>query len=283
MRGRARASPKWRATDARYCAKCAETVGFDVPVVYDVAMAQSPEQQTSAARFATTHWSVVLAASQGAASGSREALEKLCGTYWQPVYAYLRRKGYGTSEAQDLTQGFFARFLEKNYLENVAPEKGKFRSYLLGAVKHFVSNERDRAQAKKRGGGRRFIPLDVAGAESRCGIEPSDELTPEKIFDKCWALALLDHVLSRLEEEAVRAGTGKSFDHLKVFLTGEKGAPSYRETAKELNMTEGAVKVAVHRMRRRYRDILKEEVVGTVAGPEEAEDEIRYLLSAVSN
>ena len=132
-------------------------------------MAFSDDQQrSSAVQFSTTHWSVVLAAGQ-ASSRSREALEKLCGTYWQPVYAYLRRKGYHTHEAQDLTQGFFARFLEKNYLENVAPEKGKFRSYLLGAVKHFVSNERDRAQAKKRGGGRRFIPLDVAGAESGAG------------------------------------------------------------------------------------------------------------------
>lgn len=183
-------------------------MGFELPVVYNVAMALSHERhRSSAARFATTHWSVVLAAGQGAASGSREALENLCRTYWQPVYAYLRRQGNGVHEAEDLTQGFFARLLEKNYLKNVNPEKGKFRSYLLGAVKHFLSNERDRAQAKKRGGGRTFIPLDVSGAESRCSFQPSDELTPEKIFDKCWALALLDHVLSRLEEESVRAGT----------------------------------------------------------------------------
>ncbi len=253
-----------------------------MPVVDNVAMAHSPEQETSAARFATTHWSVVLAAGQGGASGSREALENLCRTYWQPVYAYLRRHGIGVHEAEDLTQGFFARFLEKNSLKNVTPAKGKFRSYLLGAVKHFVSNERDRARAKKRGGGRTFIPLDVSSAESRCSFQPSDELTPEKIYDKCWALALLDHVLCRLQDEFVEARKEKTFASLKVFLTGETGTLSYNEVAKELNMADGAVKVAVHRMRRRYREILKEEVAGTVAGPEETEDEIRYLLAAVT-
>ncbi len=253
-----------------------------MPVDYNVAMAHSPEQQTSSARFATTHWSVVLAASQEAASGSREALEKLCRTYWQPVYAYLRRQGIGVHEAEDLTQGFFARFIEKSCLKTVTPTKGRFRSYLLGAVKHFLSNERDRARAKKRGGGCTFVPLDVSGAESRCGFQPGDELTPEKIFDKCWALALLDHVLCRLKDEFVEARKEKTFASLKVFLTGETGTPSYNEVAGELNMADGAVRVAVHRMRGRYREILKEEVAGTVAGPEETEDELCYLLAAVT-
>lgn len=221
-----------------------------------------------------------MAAAQ-ATSQSREALESLCRAYWQPVYAYLRRKGYDTHQAQDLTQGFFARFLEKNYLENIAPEKGKFRSYLLGALKHFVSNERDRVQAKKRGGGRRIIPLDVALGESRYGFQPRDELTPERLFEKCWALTLLDQVLTRLESEFVKAGKAKIFRRLLVFLTGENAASYYRAIAGELKMTEGAVKVTVHRMRRRYRQILEEEVAGTVAGSDEVGGEIRYLLSAL--
>jgi len=239
------------------------------------------EQRPSAARFATTHWSVVLAAGQRATSRSRQTLEDLCGTYWQPVYAYLRRRDYGVHEAQDLTQEFFTRLVEKNSLKNVTPEKGRFRSYLLGAVKHFLANERDRARAQKRGGGHRFVPLDVAGGESRCGVEPADSSTPEKVFDRCWALALLDHVLARLEEEFVGAGKRETFDHLKVFLTEGKGSTSYSQVADDLDMTEGAVKVAVHRMRRRYREILTEYVAETVAGPEDAVDEIRHLLSAV--
>jgi len=259
-------------------------VGFELPVVYNVAMAVSREQQrSSAARFATTHWSIVRAAGQGASSESRKALATLCRTYWYPLYAYLRRQGHGAEDAQDLTQSFFVGFLEKNYFQVVTPEKGKFRSYLLGALKHFVSNERDRARAVKRGGGRAVISLDFQTAESRYGFEPSHELTAEKTFERCWALTVLDQVLGRLQEEFTGADKEELFERLKVFLTAKKGAVSYKEVARELDMSEGAVKVAVHRLRRRYRKLLKEEIAQTVSDPEEAEDEIRYLLAAISS
>ncbi len=239
-------------------------------------------QASSAARFDTTRWSIVVAAGRDETSHSREALESLCQNYWRPIYAYLRRHGYGVHDAQDLTQGFFARFLEKNYLKAVSPEKGRFRYYLLGALKHYLSNERDRAQAKKRGGGRAFVPLDDSGAESHYRIEPRDELTPEKIFDRSWALTLLDQVLSRVEGEFVSADKQVLFDRLKVCLTGGESTVPYKQTAAELNISEGAVKVTVHRMRRRYREILNEEVAQTVGSPEDTQDEIRYLLAAFS-
>ena len=242
----------------------------------------SEQPRHSAAQFATTHWSFIVTAGQAPTAESEEALEYLCRTYWPPVYAYLRRQGHDVHEAQDLTQGFFARFLEKNYLENVRPEKGKFRSYLLGAVKHFVSNERDRAQAKKRGGGRAVLSLDFERAEGRYGIEPSDSTTPERIFDRCWALALLDRVLSRLEEEYRRRVQEKTFEHLKTFITSGSSEASYRDVADVLEMTEGAVKVAVHRLRRRYKEILEEEIAGTVADETEIDGELRYLLRAVA-
>lgn len=249
----------------------------------EVSRIDSPKQpRPSAARFATTHWSVIITAGQASTTRSEDALEHLCRTYWPPVYSYLRRQGHSVHESQDLTQGFFARFLEKNYLQNVQPAKGKFRSYLLGAVKHFVSNERDRAQAKKRGGGQPILSLDFERAEGQYGIEPSDSTTAEKIFDRCWALALLDRVLSRLQEENEARGKAKTFEHLKVFITKGTSTESYQDVAEKLETTTGAVKVAAHRLRHRYREILKEEVSGTVENEAEIDEELRYLLEAVS-
>ena len=242
-----------------------------------------PPPRPSAVRFDTTRWSLVLAAgSENTSSSLRLSLAELCEIYWYPLYAFLRRRGFSAQDAEDSVQGFFARFLEKNYLAVVSPEKGKFRSYLLGALKHFLANESDRKRAGKRGGGRKTVSLEFEGAEKRYGLHPGHELTPERIFDRNWALALLDRVLTRLREERCAAGKAELFDRLVVFLDGASDTPSRGEVATEFGMSEGAVKVAVHRLRGRYREILKEEVAGTLAGPEETEEEIRYLLAALS-
>lgn len=239
------------------------------------------EPRPSAARFATTHWSVVLTAAHGTSERRRAALETLCRMYWQPVYAYIRRRGYDSHRAEDLTQEFFARVLEKDGLKRVDASAGRFRSYLLGAVKHVLANARDREEAKKRGGGRANVPLDIRAAESGCRLEPAHVWTPERVFDRCWALSLLEHVLSRLENEFERSGKGRMFQGLKAFLVGGNPATSYREAGAALNLTTGAVKVAVHRMRRRYRRLLEEEVAHTVSSREDVDDELRFLLAAL--
>lgn len=223
-----------------------------------------------ASRFAATRWTVVLTAGKG----QSRALEELCRTYWYPLYAYVRRRGYEPHDAEDLTQEFFARLLAKNYLADVRREKGKFRSFLLAALKHFLANEWDKARAQKRGGGQTFVSLD---AETRYLREPTDELSAEKLLDRQWALALLDHVLARLEAET----DAKKFAAFKPFLTAGKGAISYVEVAGQLGATEGAVKVGVHRLRQRYRRLLREEIAHTVARPAEIEEEMRCLFAAL--
>jgi RNA polymerase sigma-70 factor (ECF subfamily) len=235
----------------------------------------------SPARFATTRWSLVAAAGQPDAPQSREALATLCSTYWYPLYAYVRRRGSGPEEAQDLTQEFFARLLEKEYLRTADREKGKFRSFLLTAFKHFLTKERDRVHAQKRGGGRGPLPLDFPSCEHRYAREPADEATPERIYERRWALTLLDRVLARLRQEFEGAGKGPVFDRLKGALTGEKGSEPYAHIADEVGLTEGAVKVAVHRLRGRYRELLREEIAETVRGPEEIDDELRHLFVAL--
>ncbi len=242
-----------------------------------------PRDRPTAARFTTTRWSLVLSAGKPETEESAAALKELCETYWYPLYAYIRRQGHRADEAQDLTQAFFSRFLKKNYLELVKPERGKFRSYLLGALQHFLKNERDQARAAKRGGGRPPVSLDLENAEDRYRLEPSHDLTAEKIFERRWALALLDRVLGRLREELERTGKGNLFQALKCFLGGEEGRLPYAQSARELHMTEGAVKVAVHRLRRRYRDLLREEIAQTVAEPEDIDDEIRYLFAVLGS
>jgi RNA polymerase sigma-70 factor (ECF subfamily) len=232
-------------------------------------------------RFATTHWSNVLAARDRAAPEGRAALAGLCGTYWYPLYAFIRRQGHPPDQAQDLTQEFFTRLLERDFLQAVDRAKGRFRSFLLAACKHFLANERDRARAAKRGGGRGPLSLDFDTAEARYHHEPVSNLTPEKLFERRWALALLDRVLVRLREESVRADKGELFDKLKCTLTAGKSAARHAQLGETLGMSAGAVKVAVHRLRRRYRELLREEIAHTLDDAGQVEDEIRDLFVAL--
>jgi len=230
--------------------------------------------------FATTHWSIVVAAAHGSRPDAQAALATLCETYWYPLYAYVRRCGYESHDAEDLTQEFFARLLDKDYLASVDRSKGKFRSFLLASLRHFLANERDRARARKRGAGQTMLSFDRGEAETRYRLEPSHEVTPEKDFDRQWALTLLGQVLRGLEAEHVASGTQRLFEELKGFLTQAEGACRYAEAACRLGMTQGAAKVAVHRLRRRYRRLLRDEIAQTVAGPREVDEEIRHLFGA---
>jgi RNA polymerase sigma factor (sigma-70 family) len=233
-------------------------------------------------RFATTRWSLVLAAGHQTDERSSEALASLCEMYWYAVYAFIRRQGYRPEDGADLTQAFFLRVLEKNYFQDADPARGRFRAFLCASIRHFLSNERDRARALKRGGAHPLISLDVETAEGRYELQPRDDLTPEKLFDRHWALTLLERVLTRLREDHVSAGKAELFDHLKGFLTGDSAAVPYADVAKALGMTEGAVKVAVHRLRRHFRDTLVQEIAETVSDPADIDAEIEYLLKAVS-
>ncbi len=234
-----------------------------------------------AVQFATTHWSIVLAARDHDSPQSREALAALCASYWYPLYAYIRHQGYDANQAEDFTQEFFARFLEKDFLGVVNPEKGKFRSFLQACVRHFLANERDKPRAQKRGGGRRVLSLDFSNAEHQYRLEPSHALTPEKLYERQWALTLLDQVLARLQDEWLRSGRGQVFDLLKGFLTGEDRTTSYEQVARAVRMTPGAVKVAVHRLRGRYRELLRGEIARIVDDPADVDDEIRNLFTAL--
>lgn len=243
---------------------------------------QSSESRHAGGRsFATTHWSIVLAAAHDSRPDAQAALATLCETYWYPLYAYVRRLGYKAEDAQDLTQGFFAALLEKQYVKAADRERGRFRSFLLTALKRFLSKEYDRAHAQKRGGKARPIALDWEAGESRYALEPSHDVTPEAIYQRRWALTVLDRVIVRLRQAYADAGKETVFDGVKAFLTGETGAPPYEQVACELGMSEGAVKVAVHRLRRRYRDLLRSEIAQTVADPEAVEDELKYLLAVL--
>lgn len=230
--------------------------------------------------FASTRWGLVLAAKRQASPEATKALATLCQTYWYPLYAFVRRQGHQPDDAQDLTQKFFTRLLEKDYLQAANKERGKFRSFLLASFKHFVSKERDRAKAQKRGGGRKLLSLDFKAGESRYTLEPTHDMTAEKIYERRWALTLLDHVLGLIREEFVSADKERVFDQFKRFLTGEE--VPYRQVADELEMTEGAVKVAVHRLRRRYRELVLSEIAQTVALPDEVDEELRHLFAAIS-
>jgi RNA polymerase sigma-70 factor (ECF subfamily) len=232
-------------------------------------------------QFATTRWSVVLAAGESGTPGSREALARLCETYWYPLYAFARRWGHTADEAQELTQEFFARLLEKHYLGDVRPERGRFRSFLLASLKHFLLNERDRVLAQKRGGGQPPIPLEIETAEGRYRLEPIETTTPETIFERRWALTLLDRVVRRLGDEYADSDRTRLFAALKGFLTGQGDTPKYAEVASALGMTDGAVKVAVHRLRRRFGELLRDEIADTVADPADVDDEIRYLFKVL--
>ena len=231
-------------------------------------------------RFATTRWSVVLAAGQATCAESQEAMSALCRLYWYPLYAYSRRRGLDADQAADATQGFFARLLEQRIVSGVDRRRGKFRSYLLGAFKHHLSHEWARARAQKRGGGRKLVPIDPLDAETRYGLEPVHELTAERLFDRQWALTVLELTLAELGRQCARDGKEQQFQLLKPFLSGGTGA-AYREAGAELGVGEGAVRVLVHRLRRRYRQLLRDHIRQTVGSPDEIEDEIQQLFAAI--
>jgi len=212
---------------------------------------------------------------------SHQALARLCETYWYPVYAFVRHAGHPTDEAEDLTQEFFTRLLEKHWLGDATRERGKFRSFLLASVRHFLANEWDRTQRQKRGGGCLVLSLDFEIAEGRYRSNPYDDMTPERLFERQWAKALLDQVLTRLRTEFAGRGQGTQFELLKRFLAGDQERGSYAQVAGELNMSEGALKVAVHRLRHRYGELVREEIAGTVASATEVEEEIRYLINVL--
>jgi RNA polymerase sigma factor (sigma-70 family) len=249
-----------------------------------MSSSDSPGPSASArptSEFATTHWSLVLRA-----AGQREdpqvdrALASLCQRYWLPLYVFARRRVADAHEAQDLTQAFFARLLEQNGLASASPERGRFRSFLLASMKNFLANEWDRARAKKRGGGRGHLSLDWEAGESQLGLEPSHNLTPERLFDRQWTLTLLEHVISRLRAEFVTAGKEEQFDLLKGALVGDRSQP-YLEIAGALQMTDTAARQAAHRLRKRYRELLQDEVAQTVAKPDDVDEEIRRLFETL--
>jgi len=223
---------------------------------------------------------VVLAAGQGGSQQAEVALEELCRTYWYPLYAFARRQGHSREDAEDLTQGFFARLLEKNYLEGVTSEKGKFRAFLLVALKRYMANEWDRANRLKRGGGIAPLSLDWQDAETRYQIDPADNLSPDKLYDRAWAVVVLERVITRLRSE--HDGKAGSYEQLKSFLMVGTSEIPYARAAAELKLTEGAVRVAVHRLRRRYRELLRAEIAQTLANPAQADEEMQALFCALA-
>ena len=236
--------------------------------------------QNGAAAFATTHWTVVLEA-QGDSSAAQEALEKLCRTYWRPIYSFLRRQGIAPEEAEDITQGFFALLLERRDLSAVRKEKGRLRSYLLTSVKNFLADERRRAMAIKRGKGERPIPLEELSADERSDMEPADQVTPEITYERKWASTVLERALRRLHDEYAGTRNAALFDSLTQLLPDEPGAPSRADIGAQFGMTENAVTQAFHRFRQRYQSLLRQEIAHTVATPGDIEDELRHLIAVV--
>jgi len=232
-------------------------------------------------RFPTTRLSIVLAAVEDSGRESQDALDALCRMYWSPLYAFIRRQGHDPEDARDLTQAFIARLLEKGTLRQFRSERGRFRSFLLACLKHFLSNQRDLERARKRGGGVAPVSLDQVAVDRWTQLEPRDNATPETMFERQWALQVLQQAMTRLGEECARDGGGARFERLKGYLTREGDTPAYREAGRELGITEGAVKVAVHRLRDRFHHCLREEVSLTVVDAGDISDEIRYLIGAL--
>ena len=250
-------------------------------------MSSSPDEhvarEAGVGVFATTHWTVVLAAGRDRSEAAAAALEELCRTYWYPLYAYLRRKGYSEHDAQDLTQGFIFQLLERRSIEKVEPQKGKFRSFLLASLNYFLADERDRAQAQKRGGGNEVLSLELNEAEGRYALDArADHSTPERLFERRWALTLLDCVLARLTREFAEAGKGELFQQLQSFLVEGSRGKSYHEIALETGLSEEAVKKAVQRMRQRYYQLFRQEIAQTVGTSGEVEEELRHLCGVLS-
>jgi len=241
-----------------------------------------PADPPRRAAFPTTRITLIHAAQGAPGAEAHAALSKLCGAYWYPVYAYVRRLGHSHEEAEDLTQGFFMRILDKHALRGFDCERGRFRSFLLGALKHFIANERDAARAQKRGGGRAHVPLDeVLHAGSRYDLEPRSDLSPDRLFERQWALTVLMRAQDAMREEAVRQGKDSQFERLKGLLVGDETELGYRALAVELQTTEGALKVAVHRLRQRFREVLREEISHTIADPQQVGAELRDLMAAI--
>ena len=233
--------------------------------------------------FATTRWSLIVAARGADAPAARQALSLLCEAYWYPLYAYIRRRGHTDDQARDLTQEFFTRLLGRDFIGALDPAKGRFRAFLLASCKHFLANEHDRDGARKRGGDRTVASLHLGNAEGLYCREPSHDLTPDKLFERRWAVTLLDRALARLREEFTGRGKGTHFDRLRDCLVGDRAAVRQGDAAAALGMTAGAVKVAVHRMRQRYRELLREEIAHTVEAPEQIDEEIRELFAALGS
>jgi RNA polymerase sigma-70 factor (ECF subfamily) len=240
-----------------------------------------PVMPSAAGCFGTTHWSIILAAGDDESASSREALEKLCRAYWRPIYTYVRRRGHAPPEAEDLTQSFFAHFLERKLLTVVDRQRGRFRTFVLHACEYFLAKQWRDASRIKRGGGQKTLSLDVAAAEDCFHNEPADQMTPERLYERQWALALLDLALDRLKQEWTAAGKETLFATLQIFLSGDPKTTTCAQTALELGMSEGAVRTAVHRLRQRYGEILRAEVAQTLSRPEDLEDELRHLLSVL--
>ena len=237
---------------------------------------------TGPAWFTTTHWSVVLTAGDSASSLADEALEKLCRTYWYPLYVYLRRRGYAVEDAQDFTQGFLCQLLGRHAFARVDPAKGKFRSFLLAGLNYFLADQHDRATAQKRGGGRMILSFDAQTAEERYRLEPVDDFSPDKAFDRQWALTVLNQVLARLEQEFCEKDKGELFQHLQRFLVAGMDEERYADVAQEVGMTTEAFKKAVQRLRHRYYELFREEIAQTLADPAGVEDELRHLCAVIS-
>ncbi len=233
-------------------------------------------------KFRTTQWSLILIAADTSSPEAREALAKLCEKYWPPLYAFVRRLGHQPEDAQDLVQGFFANLIEKNYLQDVNRERGRFRSFLLAALKHYMANEWQRRKAQKRGGGQTLLSLDLQSAEDFYKIEPVDSLTPERIYERRWVMSLLEQTVGILRQDFVRQGKEDLFDVLKPFLTVDEERLSYEELSRRCNMSEGAVKTTVHRLRRQFGELLRKTIANTLSNPGDLDDEIRYLFTIYS-
>jgi RNA polymerase sigma-70 factor (ECF subfamily) len=268
------------------------TIGPAVPVtILPGETKSSPQTMTLDPRpapasrgewFASTHWSVVMAAKNGDDTGATAALEKLCRTYWPPLYAFIRRDGYDESEAKDLTQEFFLKLIERDYLQHLRHQRGKFRSFILTLLKHFLQEQRGKAGAQKRGGGKVIISLDQLAADGPCADEPADHFSPDHAFERRWAQTVLQTVLNRLREEYAALGKAAFFDVLKEIHPADRDAPSYAEIGDRFGMSEVAVKSAVQRMRRRHRELLREEIAHTVTRPEDVDEEIRHLRTVLA-
>jgi RNA polymerase sigma factor (sigma-70 family) len=244
-------------------------------------MSSEFDKTRGAGRFSETHWSMIIAAGR-TDSRAEEALQNLCRVYWYPLYAFVRRQGHSRQDAEDLTQEFFARLLARDDLAAVDRAKGRFRSFLLASMKHFLANEWDKAQARKRGGGKQILSIDFEDSESKYSIEPAYDITPDKLYDRRWAMTVLEQVMVKLRKEMNREGKIDQFEQMKIFLTGSRGEVRYAKVAANLGVSETAVKTALHRLRKRYRRLLSDVISETVETKQDFERELRYLLAALA-